>query len=498
MDKNKVDNYILGHPKPLLSLSLVELWERFSYYGIRPLLILYMTAIVMNGGLNMKVEIAAAIVGIFGGFAYLLPIFGGYLADSWLGQKRATFIGAVIIALGHLSIALSYFYLAFFFIGLVLIASGTGLFKTCSSVMVGMLYKEGDSRRDSGFTIFYMGINLGALIAPLLTGLASQHSWHLGFGIGGVGMLIALVTFYFKTLKDFDEFDRLFKMKSFDTPTLKSYTPIYLAILYVAVVVLLVALQLFGLININPVAVVKYMAYLIGTFFVIYFSALIIREKNSEYRKDLFVILILLVAAAIFWSTFEQQGIAFNLFAEKYTDRNVLGFVIPTAWFQSINPLVVITFAPIVGYIWIALARANMEISSFAKFGLGLIFAGVGYVIMYFSTKILLSGGNITLVSPLWLVFTWFFITIGELCLSPIGLSVMTKIAPKPIRGQIMGMWFIASSFGTLIAGILGGEFQDDRLEALPDLFTHIYMTLFIAAAVLFFLMFVVMRKRSA
>ncbi|MDE5602336.1 MAG: oligopeptide:H+ symporter, partial [Helicobacter sp.] len=208
MRKLDIDSAFIGHPKPLLNLALTEMWERFSFYGIRSLLILFMIATINEGGLGLDRPTASAIVGIFAGSLYLATLPGGYLADNWLGQKNATLIGALLIALGHLSIALSIFSPFMFFLGLIFIVLGTGLFKTCSSVMVGLLYKQKDKRRDSGFTIFYMGINLGAFIAPIVCGLvAKEYGWHLGLGVGGVGMLISLVIFYFKTIPDFKEFE---------------------------------------------------------------------------------------------------------------------------------------------------------------------------------------------------------------------------------------------------------------------------------------------------
>ena len=458
-----------------------------------------MSALIINGGLGMDVKQAAAIVGIFGGFTYLMPLFGGYLADSWLGQKRATFYGAIIIALGHLSIAFSaLFGMLFFFLGLLFIASGVGLFKTCSSVMVGMLYGNHDNRRDSGFTIFYMGINLGAFIAPLIVGLINkQYGWHWGFGIGGFGMLISLIIFYFKTLKDLGEFEDVFNIKSsFQGPKTPGITPKILAIAYVIIVGIIVILQYNAFISLDPIAISRYMTYIIASLALLYFLYLFVTSSDSKSRRNLITLFILLIAAAIFWSTFEQQAIAFNLFADKYTDRNILGFVIPTEWFQSINPLIIIIFAPILGYIWIALDRKGFGISSFSKFALGLVFAGLGYVIMYFGAKVLLSTG--TFVSPLWLASSFFLLTIGELCLSPIGLSVMTQIAPDRLKSQMMGLWFVSSTLGYLVAGILGGHVGGDDLSSMPDLFKQIALTLFIPAIVLFILIFLLkLRKRS-
>lgn len=493
--KKNLDNYFLGQPKPLFSLSLVELWERFSYYGIRPLLVLYMSALIVNGGLEFDTKTAAAIVGVYGGMVYLMPLFGGFLADNWLGQKRATFYGAIIIALGHLCIGLSgIFDVSFLFIGLIFIASGTGLFKTCSSVMVGMLYSDTDRRRDSGFIIFYMCINIGAFLAPLLTGFFHQkYGWALGFGVGGVGMLISLAIFYFKTLRDFDEYRLQHNLDAtYDSPKVRRKIAPFLAAAYVFIMATIIILQRLDFIKIDPIFLSRIMVQIIGGFFVLYFVVLFLIEKGS--RKNIVVLFLLILAAAVFWSSADQQGIGFNLFADKYTNRDFLGFTIPTVWFQSINPLIIILFAVPISYLWIVLSRRGLHVSSVAKFSLGLILTGVGYIIIVVATKVVLGG--VSLVSPLWLLFSLLFITIGELFVSPVGLSLMTQISPKSIKNQVMGLWFLASSVGVLVAGLIGGNVNDNDLKSLPELYTDVTYTLFITAGLLFLAVFLLRRKK--
>lgn len=490
MHKAHLDSSFIGHPKPLFGLTFTELWERFSFYGIRSLLVLFMIATLNEGGLELDRQSASAIVGIFAGALYLATLPGGYLADNWLGQKNATLIGALLIALGHLSIALSVFSPFMFFLGLIFIVLGTGLFKTCSSIMVGLLYKQKDKRRDSGFTIFYMGINIGAFIAPLVCGLAAkEYGWHLGFGVGGIGMLISLIIFYFKTIPDFKEFEAKIGIDSTWAKPAQSkkniaiYTFITLALL--SVFILLCGI---GIIELNAVNISKNMIAIISGAALLYFGYLFFfAGLNSDEKKNLIVFLILFITATFFWSTFEQQPTSFNLFAQDYTDRIIFGWEIPTAWFQSINSLFIITLAPIMSVIWIGLSKKNREVSSIAKFNLGIIFAAISFAIMMLASYFVLNNGGAQ-VSPWWLIASYFFLTIGELALSPISLSLMTSIAPKMIRGQVMGLWFISLSLGNVVAGLIGGGVEADRLESLPNLFGNAVYVLLIIAIILFFL----------
>lgn len=500
----ELDRAFLGHPKPLFALSATELWERFSFYGIRPLLVLFMTATLLSGGLGMSKEEASAIAGIFGGCIYLAALPGGWIADNYLGQKRAVFIGCVIIALGHLSIALSYFTSSLFFVGLGLIVIGTGLFKTCSSVMVGMMYDKNDPRRDSGFTIFYMGINVGGFVAPLITGfLQTEYSWHLGFGAGGIGMLIALAIFAFKAVPDFKEFNEKVGMdEAWDKPITRSKNAIYVIAVFLIALIGFAILSMGGFINLSPVAIAESMTMIIlwcaGLYFLYLFF---LASLSSDEKKNLILFIILFFAAAFFWSVFEQQYTTYNFFADKLTDRVVFSYEIPTVWFQSINALFIILLAPVVGAIWVFLAKKKFELSSLTKFSLGLVGAGVGFLIMAFATDSILANnggsesatnaianGSAILASPWWLVASFLFLTLGELCLSPVGLSIMTRIAPKLIKSQVMGLWFVSISVGNVLAGLIGGHANEENLSTLPNLFYQCVWILFAVAVVLLIL----------
>ncbi|MDB0280438.1 MFS transporter [Acinetobacter seifertii] len=483
------DKAFFGHPKPLQGLFFTELWERFSYYGIQPLLILYMIAMVNEGGLALDRPTAAAIVGLFAGSMYLMTVFGGWVADNWLGQARAVWYGSIIIALGHLSIALSsLFNQSFFYLGLVLIVLGTGLFKTCISVIVGTLYKIHDARRDAGFSIFYMGINMGSFIAPLITGLLVQnHGWHLGFGIGGIGMLIALLIFRFFALPQLQTFNELRQeTNTCNKPVVDNKNAPKIVFSFLFVVAMIIALTLFGIIHINPVVVATYLTVGIGLGIIAYFAYLLLflnLDQNDKFK--IIICFVLLITSALFWSAFEQKPTSFNLFAQDYTNRNVLGFEIPTVWFQSINAFFIIIFAPIAAWLWAKLGKSNKDPNYISKFIIALLLAAGGFLVMSFASRFAISDG---LVSPFWIVGSLFLLTLGELCLSPIGLSTMTKLAPNVIRGQIMGLWFTGTALGNLMAGLIGGQVSADAIEHLPSLFMRCVLALVIGAIVLFLL----------
>lgn len=483
------DKAFFGHPKPLQGLFFTELWERFSYYGIQPLLILYMIAMVNEGGLALDRPTAAAIVGLFAGSMYLMTVFGGWVADNWLGQARAVWYGSIIIALGHLSIALSsLFNQSFFYLGLVLIVLGTGLFKTCISVIVGTLYKTHDARRDAGFSIFYMGINMGSFIAPLITGLLVQnHGWHLGFGIGGIGMLIALLIFRFFALPQLQTFNELRQeTNTCNKPVVDNKNAPKIVFSFLFVVAMIIALTLFGIIHINPVVLATYLTLGIGLGIIAYFAYLLLflnLDQNDKFK--IIICFVLLITSALFWSAFEQKPTSFNLFAQDYTNRNVLGFEIPTVWFQSINAFFIIIFAPIAAWLWAKLGKSNKAPNYISKFIIALLLAAGGFLVMSFASRFAISDG---LVSPFWIVGSLFLLTLGELCLSPIGLSTMTKLAPNVIRGQIMGLWFTGTALGNLMAGLIGGQVSADAIEHLPSLFMRCVLALVIGAIVLFLL----------
>jgi len=478
-----------GQPVGLSTLFFTEMWERFSFYGIRPLLILFMTAALASGGFDFKRETAGAIVGIYSACVYLTALPGGWIADRLLGLRRAIWYGAILIALGHLSIALSIVFAhSAFFIGLILIVLGTGLLKPNISAIVGDLYPEGGSRRDAGFSIFYMGINVGALIAPLVTGyLGERVGWHLGFGAAGVGMLIGVVTFWLRADKTLGDVG--VAPASSDPAEHRRIKLIVGSGL--GIIVLLVILTMTGVLQINPVSVGEKMTVVIVGMALVYFIYVFVAGGlNTEEKKRVLIIILLFIFAAIFWAAFEQAPTSLNLFARDFTDRVVFGWQMPTLWLQSANSVFVIALAPVFAALWLALGRRGKDPSSVAKFAWGLFFAGLGFVVMVVAANIVISGGGKVLVSPWWLVLSYLFQTFGELSLSPVGLSSMTKLAPLKFKGQMMGVWFMAAALGNLIAGLVGGHVDPEKLQEMPALFRQTSLSLFIAAVVCGLLVF--------
>jgi POT family proton-dependent oligopeptide transporter len=472
-----------GHPEGLSTLFFTEMWERFSYYGIRPLLILFMTAALTSGGFEYDRQTAAAIVGIYAACVYLAALPGGWIADRWLGLRRSIWYGGLFITAGHLAIGLSaIFAQQVFFLGLILIVIGTGLLKPNVSAIVGDLYPEGGSRRDAGFSIFYMGINIGAFAAPLLTGyLGERVGWHYGFGVAGIGMLLGVLWYRFGAPRTLGPIGM---EPSADLPEQRRVRTISFAGL--GVIALFVLLASIGLINFNPVAVAESMTAVILSMALLYFAYVFFAGGlNTDEKKRVSVIVVLFLFAVVFWSAFEQAPTSLNLFARDFTDRVVFGWEMPTLWLQSANSFFVITLAPVFAMIWIALGKRGKDPSSPAKFAFGLLFAGLGFLIMMVAANKVLANGAGFRVSAWWLVGSYFLQTLGELSLSPVGLSSMTKLSPRKFVGQMMGVWFMATALGNLIAGLVGGNVDPENLEQMPELFFRTAMSLLIATAVL-------------
>ena len=457
-----------GHPRGLATLFFTEFWERFSYYGMRALLILYMTATVEKGGLGYNDSRAGAIYGLYTAFVYLLALPGGWIADQLLGQRRSVFLGGCIIALGHFSMAIESE--TTFFLGLVLIVIGTGLLKPNVSTMVGELYPEGGARRDAGFSIFYMGINLGAFIAPLICGpLGQRVDWHWGFAAAGFGMVLGLIQY---VLMGKHLGTAGLNPNAAGDPAARSKA---LRILIGALVAaaLLAGLAVSGVIRVSIEAVAGTTGIVIVGLALLYLLVqLAAGGLDPTEKKRMVVIFVLFIFSALFWSGFEQAGSSLNLFAERLTDLDVFGRVIPASVLQSVNPLMIITLAPVFAWLWIRLARANREPSAPAKFSLGLILLGLGFGVMVWAA--VLTNGQTRQVAPTWLILTYLFHTCGELCLSPVGLSTVTKLAPHRKVGQMMGIWFMSVALGNLIAGMVAGRFET---LPLPQIFGAVFAT---------------------
>lgn len=476
MDTSQHQKSFMGHPRGLATLFFTEMWERFSYYGMRAILILYMTAEIANGGLDLDDRTAAAIYGLYTMFVYLLALPGGWLADRYFGLRRAVWYGGLLIASGHFCMALPFE--GGFFIGLLLIVLGTGLLKPNISSMVGGLYPaQEQARRDAGFSIFYMGINIGAFIAPLIVGwLGEQIDWHYGFGAAGVGMVAGLIQ-YKATERYLGNVGLMPEKTNGVTHEKKSRTRIRNGILiFVSALTILVVLLFMGVIRINPLALASVSAYAILGAFLLYFIYLFsFGGLSGEEKGRIAVLCVLFIFAAMFWSGFEQAGSSLNLFADRYTDRMVFGVLMPASWLQAVNPLFIILLAPVIGSMWINLARRQLHPYTPVKFALGLIFLALGFAVMAWASVFVVKSGN---VLPTWLILTYLFHSTGELCISPIGLSAVTKLAPRRFVGQLMGVWFMATAFGNLIAGLIAGAFDENAIAADPSLLPRIFLNI--------------------
>ena len=480
------DRSFFGHPRGLSTLFFTEMWERFSYYGMRAILILFMVAPVTDGGLGLPVPEAGAIQGTYTAMVYMMTMVGGWFADRILGLRRSVFWGGVLIMCGHISLAFPG--LATFYLGLLLVVFGTGFLKGNVSVIVGQLYGKDDTRRDAGYAVYYMGVNLGGMLGPLVCGwfaqqpvfremlagwgLSPNSAWHFGFGAAAVGMFFGLIQYTFGKNRLPPTVEQPLGISS---PEQAASAKRQLAVAVLAAVVtvaLAVGLHRGGVMTITPIrfaaAVDAFLVVLTVGFFVWLFAG----QWTAEERKRLVVILVLFLGAAVFWAGFEQAASTLNLFSERNTANTIFGWQYPASWLQAINSLFIIVFAPLVGLVWLKLGTRNP--SSPAKFSLGLLFLGIGYAVMIVAALTAGAGGR---VSPMWLVGCYLFQTFGELCLSPVGMSAMSTLAPARVQGLMMGVWFLATSIGNKVAGRVGGLYES---YTLPTLFTA--NTLFVVA----------------
>jgi len=451
-----------GQPAGLSTLFFTELWERFSYYGMRALLTQFIVSPIAAGGMALTSVEAARIYGNYAMAVYLLSIPGGFIADRYLGARNAVLFGGSVIALGHYSLAVPT--AAAFYLGLALVALGTGLFKPNISAMVGGLYKEGDERRDAGFSIFYMGINIGGLLAPILTGFLAQSpqfqdmlrawgldpamSWHWGFGAAGLGMTIGLAVFAYRSRVLGEVGKRPQRLPG-------SWAP--------SIAVLAGTLCVMALTILSDAPHFQWLraAFLIAPIAAVVWFAM----RGDIGGQRLAAVFVFFIAAMIFWAIFEQAGITIALFSLELTRNEVFGWPFPPAWYQSLNPLFVILLAPVFAAVWLRLGARQP--SSPVKFAFGLFFLGLSFLLMVPAAMLTAEGR----ISPLWLVGLFLLQTIGELFLSPVGLSTMTRLAPPHLVGLVLGVWFLAAAWGNKLAGILGSGFTSKDPGALAQFF---------------------------
>ena len=421
----EVDQQKKGHPKGLYLLFFTEMWERFSYYGMRAILILYLTKKLMEGGLGMDEKYAMLLYGYFTGFVYFTPLIGGWLADRYLGKRLAVTIGGITMMLGQFTL-FGLNSMTGLYIGLLLLIIGNGFFKPNISTLVGGLYKDGDSRRDAAFTIFYMGINLGAMIAPLIIGVVTDnmfattnedgsisYGYRYGFLVSGIGMLLGQVIFNLLGTKYLGDLGTKPVGAVSDTEVAKVQK------------------------SINPETGKE------------------LDEKDEKQRIS--VIFILLIFAVFFWAGFEQAGSSLSLYTDKYIDRSIGSFEIPTSWFQSVNPLFIVTLAPLFTLFWAS--PIGRRLTTPVKMGVGMIILGAGFLFMIGAVAERSANGDVNDVNNkaalMWLIMTYLLHTIGELCISPVGLSVVTKLSPPKLASVLMAVWMLSSSFANFLGGFI-------------------------------------------
>ncbi|MFD7442423.1 peptide MFS transporter [Streptomyces sp. NPDC059909] len=437
----------LGHPRGLANLFMTEMWERYSFYGMRALLVLYLATNVADGGLGMNDATAVAIYSVYNAMVYLLALPGGWLGDRLWGARKAVAVAGVIIMTGHFLLAVPA--QISFFIGLAFIAIGSGVLKANISTMVGHLYPDkNDSRRDGGFTIFYMGINLGAFVAPLTIGWVGQKvSWHLGFAMAGVGMAIGLL-FYFLGFRNLNP-----ESSRVPAPLDAAERS---AVLKKALIWLGVAAAAYAVIGLAGVFTIDWALWpltILGLGLPAWYLIRVKRDKDLEEveRSRMSAYVWFFVAAAAFWAIYDQSGSTLSLFAKNNTESTLFGFSFPESWFQSLNPLFVMALAPVFAWVWVALAKRSKEPSTLTKFAFGLVLIGASFGVMMLAQG---AAGDAK-VTPMWLVSVYLIQTVGELTLSPVGLSLTTKLAPQKYASQMMGVWFLAVTAGNSVVALL-------------------------------------------
>ena len=467
-----------GHPRGLSTLFFSEMWERFSYYGMRGFLILYMTAPLAVGGMGLDAATAGPIYGTYTSMVYLSNLPGGWIADRLIGQRRAVLLGGILIAMGHFSLAVQS--MATFYLGLALIVLGTGLLKPNISVMVGQLYAEKDIRRDAGFSIFYMGINLGAFLGPLITGYLAQDpsfreritgwgmdpnsSWHWGFGAAGVGMTLGLIQYVLGSKALGSAGLDPAKPESATAAARIRNQAIYGLGGGLLLLVLFGAAVATGAMPITIAQVTDSYSYVLLAVVVAFFGWLFLGGQWTPIERNrLWVIFVYFVAAALFWGVFEQAGSTLNLFADR-SSNNVMPIKgeFPASWWQSLNSLFIITLAPVFAWLWVTLGTNGPTAPT--KFALGLIGVGAGFLWLIPGAQIAETGAK---VGVSWLFMVYLIHTIAELCLSPVGLSSMTKLAPARIVSLMMGVWFLGASVGNFLGGQAAAFYETLPLSTL-------------------------------
>lgn len=442
IDKEKIVQSVpqtgfFGHPKGLFTLFFTEFWERFSYYGMRAILVYYMYYEVTKGGLGFPEDLALSIMSIYGSLVYMSGIIGGWLADRILGTSKSVFYGGILIMLGHIVLAIPSSQ-ALFFVSMVLIVLGTGLLKPNVSSMVGEIYSDKDNRRDSGFSIFYMGINLGGFLSPLVVGTVGMNNFHLGFSLAAIGMFLGLVVFVITRKKNLGLAGSTVVNPLSPEEKKKVFTIVGASVVVIGILIA-IAIPL-GILTFDTfIKLVGILGVLIPTLYFVFMYRS--PKTTADERSRIIAYIPLFIAAIMFWAIQEQGSTILATYADKRTQLDFAGIHISPAWFQSLNPLFIITLAPVFAWIWMKLGNRQPTIPQ--KFSLGLLFAGLSFLVILLPAYF---GGSDSLVNPLWLVLSYLVVVIGELCLSPVGLSATTKLAPEAFAAQTMSLWFLSNA----------------------------------------------------
>lgn len=462
-----INSAFFGHPKGLQTLFMTEMWERMSYYGMRGLLVLFMTAALQEGGMALTTATATAIYGLYTASVYFMGLPGGWIADRLIGGQKAIWYGGIIIMCGHIVLAIPSN--DTFFLGLILVVLGTGLLKPNIGAVVGQLYGKTDERRDSGYAIYYMGINIGSFIGYTVCGwLAANVGWHYAFGAAAIGMAIGLVHFRM-TSANLQGVSAEPAQAMSEAGQRKSWMSI---LIFLGALALVTALTMLGTLEIDAVSLAQKVAVAFTAIFFIYFGVIYFRGKLSQTeKKGMWALLLVCVASACFWSGFEQAGSSLNLFARDYTDRTIGGFEIPTAWFQNANPFFIILLTPFFAAFWIKLGQRMVTPGYGIKCAVGLMIMASGFIVMIFAAQIAAGGAK---AAPYFLILTYFLHTVGELCLSPIALSAVSKLSPQRFIGQMMGVFVLTYSIGNIIAGLMAGNFDPNNVAEMPNLYQQI------------------------
>ncbi len=485
------DKRFFGHPMGLAVMFLTEMWERFGYYGMRAILLLFLIKETSTGALGLDVKEGTAIYALYVASVYLLTLPGGWIADNILGQKKSILYGGILITIGYAILAIpAGGSLPLFYLGLITVACGTGLLKANISSIVGEFYDPKDSRRrDEAFSIFYMGINIGSTLGIAIVGyIGEKINWNLGFAAAAIAMFLGVIVFSVwggQYIKGYGEAPTA-KLKTVESKDLG--TGINKTVLYGILAFLVIYfgyLSLVGGINLGFATIpavdftsaqglAKAAQNFIITITIAYFAFILFGGGlNTVEKKRVIVLGVFFFAAALFWSGFEQAATSFQIFSERHSERTFFGWEMPSSWFQFFNALFIVTFAPIVNAIWAYLDKKGMNPSIPFKFGLGVLLMGIGFYIMEMGANVAITGVK---ASFWFLSFTYVIHTIGELCLSPVGLSAFTKLAPRQYVSQFMGIWFVAASLGNLIAGLFAGNFDESNLQAMPSLFHQVFL----------------------